>query len=187
MVHRAADRAQTGPFSRGELGCGSHSGPRWYCIQSRQHLAQAATRRLSDQGFTVYLPRIATGPLAAEVVKLLFPGYLFARFDTSTDQWRCIWGTFGVSRVMGANPERPQPVPHGVVEELISRGRADGVIDERISPPSLEGRTLRIRSGAFAGFEGVCQMSTDQRVRLLLSMLGRDVAVEALRAEVETV
>lgn len=188
-MNMALNRSQVGPIQATPFyaGCGSNSGPRWYCIQARQHLAAAAERRLRDQGFTVFLPRFATGPLSAEVVKLLFPGYMFARFDVTKDQWRRIWGTYGVSRVMGANPEHPQAVPVGVVEALIAKCRPDGVIDDRVALPSLVGMTLRVTGGAFAGFEGVCQMSTDDRVRLLLTMLGRDVPVEALRAEVEAV
>ena len=86
-------------------------------------------------------------------------------------------------------PNPPVPklltlVHAGVIEALMARGRAgDGVYDDRIAAPSLVGLSGTLTAGPFSGFEGVCRMSTDQRVAVMITMFGREVKVEAARAE----
>ena len=77
--------------------------------------------------------------------------------------------------------ERPQPVPHGVVESLQARMRADGTIDWM--PTFKVGQTVRIADGPFADFVATLEyLDATGRVRVLLDLLGRSVSV-ALRSD----
>lgn len=159
---------------------------KWYCVQTRRAMDHIAERELTNQGFEVYFPRFI--PRGREAVEYLFRGYGFVFFSLVTQRWRCIYGTYGVRKLMGGHPERPDQVRASAIEKLRAQGReGDGVIDWRVAPPDLTGQTLQLNTGPFSSFQGVCEMSTQDRVRLRLSMFGREVPVEALRADVEVV
>lgn len=171
------------PFPESGAGCGSVDA-RWYCAQTLQQQEHRALTELSKQKYRTWLPQIATGPLDKTAIRVMFPGYLFVQFDITADRWRPICSTYGVRRLFGPTPERPTPVRAGVIEALMARGRAgDGVYDDRIAAPSLVGLSGTLTAGPFSGFEGVCRMSTDQRVAVMITMFGREVKVEAARAE----
>ncbi len=158
-------------------------GLRWYCVQTHFREEYRALGELWQQGFRAYLPCLL--PEDGERIEPMFPGYLFVAFDAARDQWRPIVATRGVRRLFSAAPERPLPVPVGIVEELQARGRAgDGVIDLRRRAPDLEGRTVRILSGPFADFTGVCQMVAADRVRVLIDLFGRSAPIDLKRADV---
>ena len=147
-----------------------------------------------------------------DVIEPLFPRYLFVAFDRHHDQWRRIFRADGIELLMIGPNERPMPVPTTVIEALRAQGRAgDGVIDMRTSaerhrsnaaarreaasqsidvtyyPPIEPGQTVKILSGPFAQFHGICTMSANDRVRLLVEIFGRSSAVEVKAAEVEAV
>lgn len=160
--------------------------PRWYCLQAYPRMEAQVMGRLAAQGLQTHWPRMVDydrrgGPATVS----MFPGYLFARFDIGIDRWQCIPSTIGVRRLFSSAPERPTPVPAGLVESLISRGRAgDGVIDTKAPAFPLEGAAVRMVAGPFESFEGICTWSSGHRVRVLLDILGRNVPVEADRADV---
>jgi transcription antitermination factor NusG len=148
-----------------------------------------------------------------DVIEPLFPRYIFVAFDRHRDPWRSIFGADGVEWLMIAANEKPMAVPSAVIEALRGQGRAgDGVIDMRTHterqrseayarrdataamsisvtyyPPIEVDRTVKILSGPFAGFHGICTMSAADRVRLLVDIFGRSSSVEVKQAEVEAV
>ena len=145
-----------------------------------------AEREITKQGFWAFFPRFI--PTGREVAEYLFRGYGFVNFSVTEEQWRCVGHTPGVRRIFGTHPERPTPTRVGTVEALIAKAElTGGVIDERISPPDLTGQTLQLNAGPFSSFQGVCEMSSQDRVRLRLSMFGREVSVAALRSDVEVI
>jgi transcriptional antiterminator RfaH len=116
-----------------------------------------------------------------ETLQPLFPGYIFIAIDLSKQRWRSINGTFGVaSLIMGA--EQPMPVPPGVVEGLVASCERGGAV----LSDSLEiGQTVRIVTGPFA--ETLCRLThlDDRgRVRVLLEIMGMEVAVQVNRSAV---
>lgn len=147
-----------------------------------------------------------------DVIEPLFPRYMFVAFDPARDQWRRIFRADGVEILMIGPNERPMPVPTSVIEALRAQGRAgDGVIDFRTAaerhrsdaaarretapsrvdvtyyPPIRREQKVKILSGPFAGFRGICTMSADDRVRLLVDLFGRSTPIEVRQAEVEAV
>lgn len=163
---------------------------RWYVAQTLVRSEETARLNLDRQGFEPYLPRYLRERRHArrrEVVKaLLFPGYIFVRFDLDAAPWRSINGTHGVSRLI-CNGERPAAVPEGVVEEIVIRERENSL--RGLQPPVFQkGEALRIMSGALADCFGLFEKMADRdRVILLLDLLGRKVRIQAPRDLVATV
>ena len=169
--------------------CGSRvRSPRWYCINSQPQRESQAFHELMRQGYHVWLPQIATGPLEATRLVVMFPGYLFVKFDSKADRWRAIASTYGVKRLFGTSPETPTPIKIGVIEALKSRCQpGTSTYDDRIDPPSLEGKTIRMEQGVFSGFEGICSRSASDRITVMLTMFGQQREVQVTRDQVTVV
>jgi len=154
---------------------------RWYVVHTRAGAERLAQGHLERQGFETYLPcylktrrharRTSQTPAA------LFPRYLFVRFDAGNAPWRSINGTHGVSHLVCMG-NRPSAVPRGVVPEIRARESEDGFVDVT-EPLGFEtGDVVQVTNGPLAQQTGIFQGRDDnQRVVVLLSMLGREMKV----------
>lgn len=170
------------------LPCGSYStGPRWYVATTAPNRESLAQARLEHLGFPAFLPLIAREVRHARRVEVvqrpMFPRYVFLRFDAAADPWRRAYGTRCV-RIFGATPERPSPLPPGVVEGWQAEG-LDKPITRDIAPDLIAaGATVSLTAGPFADHRGVCLWDDGQRVRVLLSLMGAEVPASVPRRQV---
>lgn len=154
---------------------------RWYVVYTRTGMQRMALGHLENQGYTAYLPQRLKERRHArriDTVKIpLFPRYLFVELDLATDGWHAINGTYGVGYLitMGA---RASAVPPGIVEAIRARENAEGLVEIAEACPYAAGDVIEITHGAFADQTGIFKCGDDnQRVTLLLSMLGREMEV----------
>lgn len=160
----------------------------WYVVQTRPNAEDVAYGHLQRQGFQPYLPRYLKIRRHARridrVPRPLFPSYLFVSLDLGADRWRAVQSTVGVARLVCRGDE-PAPVPRGVVEDFIAHQDEDGML--HLGAPAFRaGQPVRILDGAFASLVGLCEGMTDnERVMVLLDMLGRKVRVSAPAEAVE--
>jgi transcriptional antiterminator RfaH len=90
--------------------------------------------------------------------------------------WRSILSTFGVAQMVMSG-EFPLPVPAGVVDEIIGREDPHGYVKLPGAHPPV-GSKVRIGDGIFADRFGLlAQVKDEDRVTVLLSLLGRTVRV----------
>jgi transcriptional antiterminator RfaH len=119
-----------------------------------------------------------------DVVEPLFPGYLFVELDLGLDDPAPIRSTRGVSGLVRFGGH-PRAMPSGVVEALIAAaGRAD---DGAVRREWLfaAGDPVEVIDGPLAGLHGVfLAPSGNDRVRLLLELLGREHNVVLSRHQV---
>lgn len=147
---------------------------RWYVVQTQPHAENKAIFNLERQAFRVFCPRLLKtvrhARKTSQVLAPLFPGYLFLEMDVAQTQWRCINGTFGVSRLIMYN-ERPQPVPQGVVESIRLKVGENGAIDW--TKTFQVGQKVRVTDGAFADLVGTLEhLDARGRVQVLLDVMG---------------
>jgi transcriptional antiterminator RfaH len=146
-----------------------------------------AEANLRQQGYQVWLPRLVRARRHARKVDTtlapLFPGYLFIRLNRHMQAWRAINSTFGVRRLI-CQGETPTPVKTGFVEALMQRADAGGVLamqQDDLRP----GESLHILSGPFSDHIGtLVRLAGEDRVALLLNLLGREVPVLVPRHQV---
>jgi len=154
---------------------------RWYVVQTQTHAENKAAAHLLRQEFSIYLPRYQKRRRHARKTEMvaapLFPRYLFVGVDMATQRWRSIQSTFGVSRLV-CNGDEPAAVSASVVEALQRREDENGFVLLEHRQRFSAGDHVRVIDGAFADclglFEGV---RDDERVTLLLDLLGRKVRV----------
>ena len=111
----------------------------------------------------------------------LFPGYVFVRI--SRLQRSLVLGVPGTLALVDGVGGVPAPVPESAIEAL--RG---GIAERALEPHPLliVGQMARIRSGAFAGMEGVVvHKRNGLRVVLTLTQIMQSLAVEVNEADLE--
>lgn len=153
----------------------------WYVVYTRSGMERMAAGHLENQGYTVYLPqRLKERQHASRIDTIsmpLFPRYLFVELDLSTDRWNAINGTYGV-KFLVAMGDRPSALPQGIIEEIGARENSNGLVDVIEPCPYTKGDVVEIIHGALADQTGIFECDNDnQRVTLLLSLLGREMKV----------
>lgn len=159
----------------------------WFVVQTQPSAEAKARRHLINQGFTTYLPlyrrRVRHARKNEIVLRPLFPGYLFVRLDPDQHRWRSINGTIGVRQIL-SDGNTPRTLPDHVIEEIVARQDETGAV-KLSAPVFAPGQAVRLLDGPFADVSGLFEEARDEnRVVLLLSILGRQVRVVAPAAEV---
>jgi transcriptional antiterminator RfaH len=151
----------------------------WFLAQVKPNSHQIAKRNLQRQGIDVFAPQVEStarsmGRFRTALIPL-FPGYLFVTVRPNSGDIRVINSTLGITRLVGQG-DRPVPVPTSLVGELMQRCDDHG----SMSPMStlIAGDAVRLTKGPFSEFLAkVENAASDQRVMLLLDILGRSTRV----------
>jgi transcriptional antiterminator RfaH len=171
------DRAgQTGEC---DAGAPSQDNSKWVALATHPHKEQVALENLERQGFSVYCPKIRKvvrhARQSQEVLRPLFPGYVFASFGNATSRWRSMASTYGVRRVI-AFGDRPCLLGDDFISGLKSR-EVDGALIKPAVPYRL-GQKVCLTSGAFEGLVAtIIEMNEKQRLVVLLDLLNQSVRV----------
>jgi transcriptional antiterminator RfaH len=151
----------------------------WFCVRTQARREQVAALNLKERvNLEVFAPRIRVQRsfrgLFSTVAEALFPGYIFARF-AFPDQARHVASTTGVTGLVTFGG-RPPVLADDLIRYLQTQVEAT---PSSVSPVFEEGTWVRIVSGCFNDAEGrVLHFDPKtERVRLLLTLLGREVQV----------
>jgi transcriptional antiterminator RfaH len=160
----------------------------WYLVYTKPRQEEVALLNLERQGYNAYLPKLRQWRKRRGkrelMVEPLFPRYLFIHLDSETDNWAPIRSTLGVSSLVrfGAEPAR---VPDEFVAQLRACESREG-LHEWAEPEFRPGEVVRVAEGPFQGLEGVLLApSGEERVILLLDIVGREVRAQLSRSQIE--
>jgi transcriptional antiterminator RfaH len=161
----------------------------WFVVHTQPRAEAKAMQHLRNQGFAVYLPRYLKRRRHARridwVATPLFPRYLFVGMDLLRARWRAIRSTVGVADLI-CSGDRPAPVPPAVLDAIRAREDERGLVSLADAGRFARGDKVRIAEGAFSGLVALFEcMSDEDRVVLLLDLLGRQVRVEVGTEAVE--
>ncbi len=160
----------------------------WFVAQLKPHGLRQAKQNLDRQGFQHFCPiryesfkRRGTPSLRGTP---LFPGYLFVQFDPSEPGWTAINSTRGVTRLILSNIQKPSSLPKPFMSGLLARCDAQGTI---IATPDLSlGDTIKVVAGPFADTIGrIERMTDDERVQILMDLLGQTTRLSVPKTHVE--
>lgn len=175
------------PWSNRREGLVLAPDERWYVVRTLSRREARAEMQLLAQGFRTFSPRVAKTVRHARklraVIAPIFPTYIFVVLDLQTDPWRSVNGTYGVASLLMAG-ELPEPVPRGVVEQLLEYTDEGGVA--RFDRDLREGQSVRVTAGPFARALGRLErLDANGRVRVLLDIMGGKVPVLLDRSGLE--
>jgi transcriptional antiterminator RfaH len=152
----------------------------WYAIQTKPRQEDQAAYNIRRLGIEVLLPRIKQQKLVwgrkKQVVKPLFPRYLFARFSPSP-YLHSVKYARGVKRVVCAG-DVPVPLDEEIIRSIQSRLGKDGIVHK--NPSALRnGDQVIISDGPLQGLAGVFErdFSDGERAVILLKMVEYQVRV----------
>lgn len=177
-----------------ELPASFEMGFAWYVVYANINCEARAAMGLTAKRFAVFLPtyakKIKSGRKLVDVVRPLFPRYLFVGFDINRDPWTEVRLTNGVESLV-SNNEIPMRVPPGIVEE-IQWAQVAGEFDLKKPPPakSVEiGDVVPITAGPFRDFVVEVTAAPDEhaRVEILLKILGSTRRIKIALADLAPV
>lgn len=150
----------------------------WYVIHTKPRQEQRALDNLAQQGYTCYLPMLASEKLRQGALKLvqepLFARYLFIQLEScqSGKSWAPIRSTLGVSRLVSFGTE-PAKVDACLIDALRAHNLSLCQEPQRLFKP---GDPVQIKDGAFAGLQAIYQMpSGENRAMVLIEILTKAV------------
>ncbi len=160
----------------------SFDGRTWYVVVSKAKFENRAECNLELRDLAVWRPLCLVWRRHARrveaVERSLFPRYLFVGLRPGQSV-READQTPGVAFVIRGWRGEPTQVRAAVLDEIRTRVEADGgALD--LTPKPVErrfrlGQTLTVNEGPMAGWSGLYVASNEQRVTLLLDILGREV------------
>ena len=153
----------------------------WYAVHTQPSNEATAAFNLMRQGFQIYLPQYVRARRHArrleKVKRPLFPRYMFVKFDVMGQPWRNINSTFGVSRLVCCG-EKPLAVPGVIIDEIKTREDNRGLVSLGRLIKYKAGDSVKVIEGALSELTGIFESARDDdRVSVLLELLGREVVV----------
>lgn len=117
--------------------------------------------------------------------KKVFPGYVLVEMIMTDDSWYVVRNTPGVTGFVGSG-SKPIPLTDGEVKQIM---RSMGVDEPRLRLDFSINERIRVKSGPFENFDGVIEeIYPDKgKLRVRISMFGRDTPVELEYAQVEKI
>ena len=158
----------------------------WFAVYTTCRHEKRIAEHLRQREIEHYLPLYRTERKWRDGSRVnlelpLFPSYLFVRIRRA--ERGSVLSVPGVLAVVGGTGGEPAPLPDTAIEVLRS-----GTKEHRLEPHPLlrVGQSARIRSGAFAGMEGiVVRKKSGFRVVLTLEQIMQSIAVELNEDDVE--
>jgi transcriptional antiterminator RfaH len=160
----------------------------WCAVQTHVRSEDKAAFNLSRQGYDVFLPKHLKRRKHARridwIPSPLFPRYLFVYINPKTSPWGAIRSTLGVGALICFG-NIPATVPVNIIANIKARQDEKGMIKLRDGSEFKPGDRVKIVDGPLNDLEGLFKcLSDNDRVTVLLNLLGREVKV---RAPLETV
>lgn len=156
--------------------------PPWYVVHTKPQQEQVACENLARQGYAVYLPRIKVlkrnrrHRCQEMQLEPLFPRYLFFQPSSSDHSIAPVRSTLGVTTIVRFG-QAPAVLRHEVlksIQDFETRQNEAGL--EEISPFRSGGKVLVV-DGPLAGLEGLVSSVSQERVVVLMQLLGHDARV----------
>jgi transcriptional antiterminator RfaH len=157
----------------------SQTGSAWAVVNTHPHREALALDHLEKQDFEAYCPLVRQRRRQAtrfvDVVRPLFPGYIFVKVAPERNQWRPVLSTFGVRKLVRFG-EQPGLIDAEFIAALKAR-EMDGVV----ACPAVSydvGQKVRLQTGPFDGLVATI-FSIEERNRfvVLLEIMRRQVQV----------
>ncbi|MCR4854658.1 MAG: transcription termination/antitermination protein NusG [Erysipelotrichaceae bacterium] len=164
----------------------------WYVVNTyaghENRVKDNLEKRLETMGISENLFRIVVAEetqievkneKSKEVVKNIFPGYLFVEMIMTDEAWYVVRNTPGVTGFIGSSGggAKPFPVKQDEIEKILRR---IGQSDKNIEVDFAVGDSVKILSGPFSGMEGKVESMNDQTqvATVLIILFGRETPTD---------
>ena len=117
------------------------------------------------------------------VAKKILPGYVLVQMKLGDQTWHVVRNTPGVTGFVGSG-SKPVPLREEEVEHILKQMAAEA---PRVKVGFRAGQSVRVTDGPFTDFVGIVEEINAEKgkVKVLLSLFGRDTPVELDFLQVE--
>src|SRR5262245_47364025 len=152
----------------------------WAAVNTHPHRERIALENLERQGFATYCPfirrRRSHARRVEEVLRPLFPGYVFVNVKPDEACWRPILSTYGVRTLVRCG-DRPSLVHARFIAALLAR-EIDGAI-VRPPVPYQIGQQVQVVAGPCDGLVAtILSLDEKGRISVLLDLMSRRVKTD---------
>ena len=164
----------------------------WYVVNTyaghENRVKDNLEKRLETMGISDNLFRIVVAEetqieikneKSKEVVRNIFPGYLFVEMIMTDEAWYVVRNTPGVTGFIGSSGggAKPIPVKQEEIEKILRR---IGQSDKNVEVDFAVGDNVKILSGPFSGMEGKVESMNDdtQVATVLIILFGRETPTD---------
>lgn len=163
----------------GAANCGSFA-PSWYAVYTKTGDEDGVAANLARAEIKTFSPKIKSVRFIKrkyrEVLRPLFPSYIFARFD-ALRFYHLVKYTRGVRGIVGGSAE-PWPVGDEIIQAIESKVGPEGALE--VPSAMSPGAHVLVADGPLKGLCGVFEreMSDRERVIVLLDAIEYQARVE---------
>ena len=151
--------------------------PVWFVCHTKPRQEARAVENLDRQGYSIWLPQVPAWQRSKTVLVPLFPRYLFLRPAHAQQSIAPVRSTLGVLGLVRFGIE-----PATIRESTLTRLRAVECALREAGfasyAPFREGDRVSVVSGPFKGMEGLISKVAEERVTVLMTLLGREREVD---------
>ena len=146
---------------------------KWYVVHTYSGMEKSAESALRER-------------IAREGLQDCFEEILVPTEDMNDETWHLVKNTARITGFLGGSANKPSPLPAKDIEAIKSKMEAGSEAPR----PRVEfevGGSVRIKNGPFTDFNGIIEeVNYDKnRLRVMVSIFGRDTPVELAFNEVE--
>jgi transcriptional antiterminator RfaH len=160
--------------------------PPWYVVHCKPKSERIALEHLERQGFVCYLPMLKVfARQKASLVRMdaMFPRYLFCKTKDDTQSLAPIRSTQGVLGLVRFGAE-PAQLGGGIVAQI----RALETAQHDQQPAQLSqlqmGDAVRVIAGPLTTLEGMISKVSNERISVLLELLGKPLNLNLKLSEI---
>ena len=166
--------------------------PKWYVVHTYSGYENKVktdlektikNRELEDFFFNIVVPmeeqvEIKDGKRKANLKKV-FPGYVLIKMIVTEESWYIVRNTRGVTGFVGSGTD-PIPLTDAEIRNM-------GFDEVPVNVDYVEGDSVQVVNGPLEGFVGTVQEINNekQKVKVLVSMFGRETPVELEFSQVQ--
>ena len=166
--------------------------PKWYVVHTYSGYENKVktdlektikNRELEDFFFNIVVPmeeqvEIKDGKRKANLKKV-FPGYVLVKMIVTEESWYIVRNTRGVTGFVGSGTD-PIPLTDAEIRNM-------GFDEVPVNVDYVEGDSVQVVNGPLEGFVGTVQEinKEKQKVKVLVSMFGRETPVELEFSQVQ--
>lgn len=156
----------------------------WYVAKVKPQKERGLTSYLSQWDVEVFFPQILQLGQSSQVLKPLFPTYIFCYFDPRSSIWPVVRWAPGMGYILNHEDE-PYRVPETLITYL--RQQVKHWNERKPSTYLNKGEQVKVLGGPFSGLEGIFQKYVPSRKRcnILLEVIGRLTSVELPEYHIE--
>lgn len=170
----------------------------WYVIHTmsgfEEKVKASIEERARNKGLENKISRVlipteklieVKGKKKRELEKKFYPGYILVEMELDEETWHLVRTTQRVTGFVGG--KKPAPIPEEEVEMILQqleKGKSP-----QVKTHFEKGETVRITDGPFTNFTGYVDEvdSEHERIKVMVSIFGRQTPVELSFSQVEKV